>query len=310
MYKYQFTVFTPCYNSAHTIHRVIKSLENQTFKNFEWIIVDDGSDDDLHTVIAPLLNENKFPIKYFTQEQNSGKPAAINLGVSKAEGEFFLIIDADDAFAYDALEIFHNTYQALPEDLKAEISSITANCQDQQGNFIGTPYPLNENKILICDVFDMRYKYKVEGEKWGFTKTDIMKEFSFNTNVDKFVTENTVWFAIADKYKSVFINNTLRTYYREENPNSLDTIGTKKYPAGFVFYYQEIINKYSKKMYLSFLDTIRLYKNFIKYALYAKIQIGKAIKKLEKVNKRMLAYLCVPLGYMALFFDKKKAISK
>jgi glycosyltransferase involved in cell wall biosynthesis len=307
MYKYKFTVFTPCYNSAHTIARVIESLRMQTFKDFEWIVVDDCSNDNLYEVIEPLIKKNEFPVKYFFQEKNFGKPSAINLGVCNAQGEFFLTIDADDAFSNDALEILNNTYEEIPLNLRDTISAVTANCQDQYGNFIGTPYPAGSDGKLICDVFDMRYKYKVEGEKWGFTKTDIMKEFPFNTNIDTFVTENTVWFAIADKYKAVFINKTLRTYFRNENPSSLGSIGERKHPSGFVFYYQEIINKYMKKMYLSFTDIIRLYKNLIKFALYAGIKITVAVKELNKLHKKMFAWLCMPLGYLAVYIDKRKA---
>jgi glycosyltransferase involved in cell wall biosynthesis len=307
MYKYKFTVFTPCYNSAHTISRVIESLRIQTFKDFEWIVVDDYSNDDLYKVIEPIIDKNEFPVKYFFQEQNFGKPAAINLGVRNARGEFFLIIDSDDSFSQDALEVFNTVYEEIPLNLRDAISGITANCQDQHGNFIGTPYPVGDDGKLICDVFDMRYKYKVEGEKWGFTKTDIMKEFPFNTTVDKFVTENTIWFAIAGKYKAVFINQTLRTYYRNENPSSLGSIGEKKHPLGFVFYYQEIINKYIKKMYLSFIDMIRIYKNLIKFSIYAEMKISNTINGLNKFHKKIFAYLCIPLGYLAVHIDKKKA---
>jgi hypothetical protein len=132
-----------------------------------------------------------------------------------------------------------------------------------------------------------------------------MKEFPFNTTIDRFVTENTIWFAIADKYKAVFINKTLRTYYRNENPSSLGSIGEIKYPLGFVFYYQEIINKYIKKMRLSFIDVIRTYKNLIKFAICAEIEISNAIEGLNKLYKKILAYLCVPLGYLAIDIDKK-----
>jgi hypothetical protein len=133
-----------------------------------------------------------------------------------------------------------------------------------------------------------------------------MKEFPFNTSADKFVTENTVWFAIADKYKAFFINKTLRTYYRDENHQGLSKCTKKKYPAGFVYYYQEIINRYTKKMYLSFPDTIRLYKNLIKSSILAKIHFTQAIKGLFGWRRRFFAFLCIPLGYLALWLDMRK----
>ncbi|MDR2409870.1 MAG: glycosyltransferase [Bacteroidales bacterium] len=53
------------------------------------MVVDDCSDDNLHEVIEPIINKNEFPARYFFQKQNYGKPAAINLGVCNAKGEFF-----------------------------------------------------------------------------------------------------------------------------------------------------------------------------------------------------------------------------
>jgi hypothetical protein len=52
---------------------------------------------------------------------------------------------------------------------------------------------------------------------------------------------------------------------------------------------------------------VRLYKNLIKFALYAEIKIPEAVKKINKLHKRMFAYLCMPLGYLAVYIDKKKA---
>ena len=304
MYKYRFTVFTPCYNSADTIMRVVESLQSQTFKNFEWIIVDDCSSDNIDSLMRQIMPSIQFPVQsIFRQKENFGKPSAINLGVNNAQGEFFLIIDADDSFSPDSLEILSVAYDSLPENIKPEISSVTSNCQDQHGSFIGSPYPVEDDKPLICDVFEMRYVYKVEGEKWGFTKTDIMKDFPFNTSEDKFVTENTVWFAIASKYKSAFINRTLRTYYRNENTQSLSAIGQKKHPAGFVFYYREILNKYLEKMRLNFFDTLRVYKNYLKYTIYAKSGIFNSIGLLQSFSKRLIALFCIPLGFLAVALE-------
>jgi glycosyltransferase involved in cell wall biosynthesis len=285
---------------AHTIHRVIESLRQQTFRDFEWIIVDDGSTDNVYTQIEPVINRCEFPVKFFRQERNLGKPSAINLGVEKAEGEFFVILDADDRMTDDALEVYHNTYNGLTEDVKSNIAVITANSKDQHGNFVGTRFPTPADKdMIISDIFEMRYRFKVRGDKCNCRKTDVMREFPFNTSVDKFVTENTVWFAIAAKYKAVFINKILRIYYSNENPNALSMTGVKKHPLGFVFYLAEIINKYTKKMYLSLFGRIIIYSKFSKYVLLANIKFSTAINGLNRPYKRFFAYLCIPLGFLA-----------
>jgi glycosyltransferase involved in cell wall biosynthesis len=306
MYKYQFTVFTPCYNSGHTIYRVIESLKKQTFRNFEWIIVDDGTDNVFEIIHSQYgISDDDFPVKYIPRTERLGKPSAINLAVSKAEGKFFLIADADDSFADGALDFFYHSYHSTPDELKNEISGVCANCQDQYGNFIGTPFPVGDNGKLICSTLDATYKYKIQGEKWGFIKTDIMKEFPFST-ADKFILESSVWFAIGNKYKTLYMNEIVRTYYRYENSERLSVHVKQNYPLGFVCYYQDIINLYIKKMYLSFFDMILLYKNLLKYTILAKIRLSKSINKLNKIHKKIFAYICIPLGFLAVYRHKKK----
>ena len=75
-YRYIFTVFTPTYNRAHTLHRVYGSLKVQTFRDFEWLIVDDGSTDDTEALVKQWQAEANFPIRYIWQK-NSGKHLGI-----------------------------------------------------------------------------------------------------------------------------------------------------------------------------------------------------------------------------------------
>src|SRR5215469_15182284 len=89
-----FTVFTATYNRAHTIHRVFNSLRAQTVRDFEWLVVDDGSTDNTAELIAAWSKLADFPIRYFKQE-NSGKHIARNLAVREARGSFFALLDSD-----------------------------------------------------------------------------------------------------------------------------------------------------------------------------------------------------------------------
>ena len=78
-----FTVFTPTFNRAYTLPRVYESLKSQTFKNFEWLIVDDGSSDGTADLVKMWQNEGALTIRYFYQI-NRGKHIAINRGVSES----------------------------------------------------------------------------------------------------------------------------------------------------------------------------------------------------------------------------------
>jgi len=102
--KMKFTVFTPTFNRKNLLEKLYKSLQNQTFRDFEWLIVDDGSTDGTDEKVKEFINENKLNIRYFYTE-NGGKQRAYNFAVQKAEGELFICLDSDDEYINKGLEI-------------------------------------------------------------------------------------------------------------------------------------------------------------------------------------------------------------
>ena len=89
------SIFTPTYNRAYILPVLYESLKRQTNKEFEWIIVDDGSTDETKELVSKFIQEGKVDIKYYYQK-NSGKHIAHNLGVKKAGKTWFTCIDSDD----------------------------------------------------------------------------------------------------------------------------------------------------------------------------------------------------------------------
>jgi len=88
-----FSIIIPCYNRASIIERPLKSLSNQTFKDFEIIIIDDGSTDNSKEIIAPYLINSQ--VNYYYQD-NGGVCSARNYGAKKAKGEYLIFLDSDD----------------------------------------------------------------------------------------------------------------------------------------------------------------------------------------------------------------------
>ena len=89
------SIITPTYNSAKFIAETIQSVQNQTYQNWEMIIVDDGSSDETESVVLSILqNDNR--IQFHKLSQNSGPAVARNTGIEKASGDYMTFIDADD----------------------------------------------------------------------------------------------------------------------------------------------------------------------------------------------------------------------
>lgn len=97
------TIITPCYNSAPYIATTIKSVQQQTFTDWEMIIVDDGSTDNSATIVSEIAKID-LRIKLI-QKENGGSASARKLGLSLAQGEYIHFLDADDIIDKDKLQI-------------------------------------------------------------------------------------------------------------------------------------------------------------------------------------------------------------
>ena len=96
------TINICCYNSSKYIEETIQSVINQTYKNWELIIIDDGSTDNTKNLIKKYLNRNNN-IFYFYKE-NGGYPSARNKAIKIAKGEWIALIDHDDVMLPNRLE--------------------------------------------------------------------------------------------------------------------------------------------------------------------------------------------------------------
>lgn len=220
------TVFTPTYNRAGVLHRVYDSLSAQTYRDFAWLIVDDGSSDDTKAVVETFAAEAAFPVEYVYQE-NQGKHIAINHAVSKTDTELFVIADSDDAFLPNALERLVETWDSIPRDQQKDYKGVICRCFDSQtkepiGNFPEKQFDSND--------VDGNFKLKLNFEKWMLFRTQVLKEFPFPGEGQglKFFPETVIWHRMGRKYKTRYIDDALREYFRDQD-NALTHVKTPRY---------------------------------------------------------------------------------
>lgn len=96
------SVIVPVYNKQNQIGRCIESVKSQSYKNWELVLIDDGSTDDSAFIIQSYLSDSR--ISYFYKE-NGGVSSARNMGIKKASGEWVIFLDADDYLLPNALFI-------------------------------------------------------------------------------------------------------------------------------------------------------------------------------------------------------------
>ena len=156
------TVITPTYNRCNTLYRVYNSLLSQTYKDFEWLVIDDGSTDDTKELIQGYIEEDKINIRYYYQE-NRGKHIALNTAMKLVDSEYITVIDSDDEFVSNAFEVFISYWNNIED--KSLFKSITCRAYDPAtGNAEGTE--IKEScGYHDARTLDARIKEKNKGEK-------------------------------------------------------------------------------------------------------------------------------------------------
>ena len=260
-YKHKFTVFTPVYNAQDTIERTHQSLINQTFKDFEWLIINDGSSDDSHDVIEEIKKTSPLKINYINNDINKHKMACFMQAIDLANGEFFLTFDADDECYPNALEVFNDEYESIPDGRKEEIIAVTVHCVDQHGNKIGTEFPKSP---YYTTPFVLHAVDNVEGEKWGFTKTDALRGLDYTEDFvsNGFMSLGMVWNILAENAgETKFVNKVLRVYHIGVE-NSISGSSKDKRALGlatsFIAKFNMYFNKYFFKTPKFFLKNLYL----------------------------------------------------
>jgi glycosyltransferase involved in cell wall biosynthesis len=303
-YKYTFTVFTPTFNRVQTLFRVYESLRKQTFLDFEWLIVDDGSTDNSRKCIESWQKQAYICIRYFWQP-HQGKHIAFNYGVREAQGKFFLNLDSDDICVPEALERFKHFWDSIPESKRNQFSAVTVLCKDQNGRLIGKKFPQD---IIDSDSLEIFYKYKLKGEKWGFHRTEVLKEFPFPIiNSVNFVPESIIWNAIARKFQTRFVNEPLRIYFKKENRGSEQLSRPNKpsaQAAAYLLSHSTVLNGEidyflfrPKHFFVSALQ-------YARYSFHTGSGILKQIKGLANSRATALWVVMLPGGLLVFWGDK------
>lgn len=289
------TVFTPTYNRASLIPRLYNSLLEQTSKNFEWIVVDDGSTDNTEQIFKDILaNENPFEIKYIKQD-NGGKHRAINQGVKFASGNMFFIVDSDDYLLNNAIEKILSWEKTLDDSKKwAGVSGL-------RGVNRKTPIGKQLQHAFIDAKNNERQKYNMNEDKAEVYYTHILKEFPFpEFEGENFISEEVVWNKIAvEGYYLRWFNEII--YICEYLQGGLTQSGDLKYinnPKGVLCWlkvqFEAYGNDFKKKAsaVYRYYEAVKRYKEIkiianeigiskARLLLYVNVvSIGRKIKKL------------------------------
>ena len=199
------TVFTPTYNRAHTLPSLYRSLLEQTNRDFEWLIIDDGSTDATKELIAGFIAQNKIAIRY-ERVPNGGKHRAINKATELAKGEYFFIVDSDDTLTPDALEKLKRWFDEIAPQ-KERFAGVSGQKGTDINHPLGTTFKDNFADVLYYN----RTRRGIKGDKAEAFYTDILRQYKFpEFENENYITEAVVWMKIAqDGYALRYYNDVI-----------------------------------------------------------------------------------------------------
>lgn len=297
-----FTVFTPAWNRAHTLPRVRASLAAQGFRDFEWLVVDDGSTDGTADLVRSWREGSGFPVRLVRQE-HAGKPAAMNRGAREARGGLFLNLDSDDECLPEALERLHVHWTGIPEDARRGFSGVTGLCVDAAGRVVGGRFPRD---VMDSDSLEMRYRFRVRGEKWGFQRTDVLRAHPFPEGAGLgFVPEGVVWAEIARTYRTRYVNEALRVYH--QGPDQLTrTPDPARHARGMAYWHGRVLSLETAWFRSDPAAFLRSAAHYSRFSLHAGASLREQAGGLGSAAGRILWALMLPLGAALFVRDRAR----
>lgn len=191
------TIFTPTYNREKLLTRLYESLLNQTDKDFEWLVIDDGSTDGTEKLIKGYIEEGKISISYFKQE-NQGKHIAINKSSELAKGDYIITVDSDDYVTDNCVEVCR---QLALKTISSDFAGFTfVHSHDEKIKNNKIVEWLEEGQVLLDFKHEMTF----------ILKKSVLKRFLFPIfKGEKFCQESFILNKILRNYKVLFTSHNL-----------------------------------------------------------------------------------------------------
>ena len=277
------TILTPTYNRANMLPYLYNSLLTQTSRDFEWLIVDDGSTDDTETIVQQWIADNAMAVRYL-YKKNGGKHTALNAGIQTICSELTFIVDSDDCVTDDAVESIlkiHKKYRS-----QNNICGYAFLRAFPDGKVNGKKFDVNEKIGSYIDV-------RVNGDDTGADKAEVfkthcLKEFPFPEYPnEKFLGEDLVWVRMARKYEMVHINKAIYVgNYLEDGLTNHRRKHNIASPIGCMHRAEEFMESDVKTRY-------RI-KAGLQYIVYGRFAGVKVVDLIRKSRHKVLATVCIP----------------
>ena len=309
------SILTPAYNRAHVLHRAYESLKRQKTRDFEWVVVDDGSTDGTPALLERWRAEADFPIAWYRYENNRGRNAAVNSGAKLVSGDYTMILDSDDELLDDALETIAYWRERTGIDSLSSVSGFYFRCVDEHGALVGrwgrrktTSLP---RETMQVSVREARYRLGMTFEFYCVMKTGVSREWRFvELTNSEHGPEIIRHMEIAKRYETIYVDRPVRRYFRNDGETRLSdrAFSAVKWPRGNYLRALAALNNdidYFWKRPKVFLNAAR---KITKLGAHIGRPPLLQFQDLANGRARLLWMACIPAGIVGYFRDRLRGI--
>lgn len=287
------TVFTPTYNRAYILGKCYESLNRQTCKDFEWLIIDDGSTDNTQEIVADWQkHDNGYPIRYIFKE-NGGLHTGYNTAIANMDTELSVCIDSDDSMPEDAIEHILNEWEKVKDSGAAGLIGLD---MDQNGRLIGKQLPDGElinaaSLLCIPGMGDKKYVVRNNLLRMVAPMPTFTGEKNFNPHY--------LIIKLSKEYRFHPVNQSYCLV--EYQPDGMTANIYRQYtnsPKSFAELRRAI-------MEVPGLTWRYKIKNVIHYC--SSSQLAGNLNYIKESPRKLLTVLCTPVGWVLTEYIKRKA---
>lgn len=296
--KPKISVITPTWNREKFISKLGKSLMEQTFQDFEWIVGNDGSQDQTDQIIKSIAKKAKFKIIYIKSSLRIGKSKMDNLMMKNVNAEYLIQCGSDDILKKDALEILFKIVNEIPLCEKKNYIGVFANSIDEKGK--SQTFENYKKKIFTEHTYWEDVKKKIKGDG------TILEQFKFLKNkkfleVDFVVSESSILDKIYTKKKFILTNKTVKIMDRTAK-NSISFGNTLSYCRGSAYSVSKVetLKNFNSKF---FLKRIKIALNFWRYTIHGDINFTKAKSMFKPLNQNYFYIFLYPISFFLCIRD-------
>jgi glycosyltransferase involved in cell wall biosynthesis len=286
---------TPTFNRARYLPRLHRGLCEQTFRDFEWLVVDDGSTDETATVVHELAAAAPdIPVR-FIENEHGGKHTAVNRGVTEALGTYCAILDSDDWYVPHSLERLKREWESIPDqDAFAEVQGL---CATADGKVIGSPLP---EPVLDSDYYELTMIRRIVGDRVGMHRTAVLRDFPFPDHLEsQYVPDALIWNRIARRYRTRCINEVLgyKEYLEHGLSHSMPS-RTIDLAGSYLLFFEELLDMGRP---LPADTRLRAYANLSRFGLHT----GRSLRaQAARAHSRLLWATMLPVGVALALRDR------